>query len=55
MDWSFLWPGLDTSHIDLDAFTDCKLGYFLFCFGGHYSSMLLAVMSIENLLLCIFL
>ena len=34
--------------IDLDAFTDCKLGYFLFYFGGHYLSMLLAVMSIEK-------
>ena len=34
--------------IDLDAFTDCKLGYFLFYFGGDYSSMLLAVMSIEK-------
>ena len=34
--------------IDLDALTDFKLGYFLFCFGGHCSSMLLAVMSIEK-------
>ena len=34
--------------IDLDAFTDCKLGYFLFYFGGHYSSMLHAVMSVEK-------
>ena len=34
--------------IDIDAFTDCKLRYFLFYFGGHYSSMLLAVMSIEK-------
>ena len=43
------WVG-HVSHwtIDLDSYTDCKLGYFLFYFGGHYSSMLLAVMSIEK-------
>ena len=43
------WVG-HVSHwtIDLDSYTDCKLGYFLFCFVGHYSSMLLAVMSIEK-------
>ena len=35
--------------IDLDTFTDCKLGYFLYEFGSQYSSMLLAVMSIEKL------
>ena len=35
--------------IDLDVFTDCKLGYFLYKFGSQYSSMLLAVMSIEKL------
>ena len=28
--------------------TDCKLGYFLFYFGRHYSSMLLVLMSIEK-------
>ena len=34
--------------IDLDVFTDCKLGYFLFYFGGDYSSIILAVMSVEK-------
>ena len=43
------WVGhLSRWTIDLDAFTDCKFGYFLFYFGGDYSSMLLAVMSIEK-------
>ena len=28
--------------------TDCKLGYFLFYFGRHYSSMLLVLMSVEK-------
>ena len=44
------WVGhLSRWTIDLDAFTDCKFGYFLFYFGGDYSSMLLAVMSVEKL------
>ena len=43
------WVGhLSRWTVDLDAFTDCKLGYFLFYFGGDYSSMILAVMSIEK-------
>ena len=43
------WVGY-VSHwtIDLDSYTDCKLGYFVFMFGAHYSSVLLAVMSIEK-------
>ena len=35
--------------IDPFVWTDCKLGYFFYRFGGHYSSMLVAVMSIEKL------
>ena len=43
------WAGhLSRRTIDLDAFTDCKLGYFLFYFGGDYSSIILAVMSVEK-------
>ena len=30
------------------TWTDCKLGYFLFYFGRHYSSTLLVLMSIEK-------
>ena len=30
------------------TWTDCKLGYFLFCFGRQYSSMLLILMSLEK-------
>ena len=43
------WIGyLSQRTIDLDSYTDCKLGYFVFMFGAHFSSMLLAVMSIEK-------
>ena len=35
--------------IFLFVWTDCKLGYFLYRFGGHYSSILLTAMSIEKL------
>ena len=43
------WVGhLTRWKIDLDAWNECKLGYFLFYFGGHYSSMLIGVMSIEK-------
>ena len=31
-----------------DTWTDCKLGYYLFNFGRHYSSMLLVLMSLEK-------
>ena len=34
--------------IDPFVWTDCKLGYFLYRFGGHYSSMLIGVMSVEK-------
>ena len=34
--------------INMQAWTDCKPGFFLHEFGGQYSSMLLAVMSIEK-------
>ena len=43
------WIGYLTQwSIDLDVYTDCKLGYFMYHFGAHYSSMLLTVMSIEK-------
>ena len=52
-----LWSGAFTSwighltqwHIYPILWTDCKLGYFLLNFAAEYSSMLLAVMSIEKL------
>ena len=34
--------------IDPRKWTDCKLYYFMFYFGKHYSSMLLVLMSIEK-------
>ena len=34
--------------IDPQKWTDCKLYYFMFYFGKHYSSMLLVLMSIEK-------
>ena len=34
--------------IDLFSYTDCKFIYFMYYFGAHYSSMLLAVMSAEK-------
>ena len=34
--------------IDPFTWTNCKLGYFLYEFGSQYSSMLIAVMSIEK-------
>ena len=51
-----LWSGAFTAwighlsrwKIDPFVWTDCKLGYFLYYFGAHYSSMLLAVMSVEK-------
>ena len=39
---------LTQGRVDLDIYTDCKLGYTLFSFGRHYSSMLLVLMSIEK-------
>ena len=43
------WLGhLSRWKIDLFVWTDCKLGYFIYYFGTHYSSMLLAAMSIEK-------
>ena len=52
-----LWSGAFTSwighltrwNIYPILWTDCKLGYFLLNFAAEYSSMLLAVMSIEKL------
>ena len=52
-----LWSGAFTAwigyltrwRIDPFVWTDCKPGYFFYRFGGHYSSMLLAVMSVEKL------
>ena len=50
-----LWNGyfewiriLTRGRVDPDAWTDCKLGYFLFYFGRHYSSTLLVLMSVEK-------
>ena len=51
-----LWSGCFVTWIEIltrgqivpDMWTDCKLGYFLFYFGRHYSSMLLVLMSIEK-------
>ena len=51
-----LWSGAFTAwlghltrwKIDPFVWTDCKLGYFVYCFGAHYSSMLVTVMSIEK-------
>ena len=39
---------LTRGRVDPDAWTDCKLGYFLFYFGRHYSSTLLVLMSVEK-------
>ena len=50
-----LWNGyfewiriLTRGRVDPEAWTDCKLGYFLFYFGRHYSSTLLVLMSVEK-------
>ena len=51
-----LWSGcfgawlrhLTRRQIDPRKWTDCKLYYFLFYFGRHYSSMLLVLMSVEK-------
>ena len=51
-----LWTGcfgawvrhLTCRQVDPRIWTDCKLFYFLFYFGRHYSSMLLVMMSIEK-------
>ena len=51
-----LWTGcfgtwvrhLTRRQVDPRIWTDCKLLYFLFYFGRHYSSMLLVMMSIEK-------
>ena len=51
-----LWSGCLVTWIEIltrgqivpDMWTDCKLGYFLFFFGKHYSSMLLVLMSLEK-------
>ena len=39
---------LTRGQINPDTWTDCKLGYYLFDFGRHYSSMLLVLMSVEK-------
>ena len=51
-----LWTGcfvywikyLTRDQVDPRTWTDCKLEYFLFHFGRHYSSMLLVLMSVEK-------
>ena len=51
-----LWSGcfgawlrhLTRGQIDVRIWTDCKLYYFMFYFGRHYSSMLLVLMSLEK-------
>ena len=51
-----LWAGcfvycvidLTRDRVNPDTWTDCKLGYFMFYFGRHYSSMLLVLMSVEK-------
>ena len=51
-----LWSGCFTTWIEmltrgkvnLYRWTDCKLGFFLFFFGKHFSSMLLVLMSLEK-------
>ena len=51
-----LWSGcfgawvrhLTRGQVDPRIWTDCKLFYFLFYFGRHYSSMLLVLMSFEK-------
>ena len=39
---------LTRGQVDPRIWTDCKLFYFLFYFGRHYSSMLLVLMSLEK-------
>ena len=51
-----LWSGglgawlrhLTRREVDVRMWTDCKLYYFMFYLGRHYSSMLLVLMSIEK-------
>ena len=51
-----LWTGcltgflyfLTNKEVDIRKWTDCKLFYFMFRFGRHYSSMLLVLMSVEK-------
>ena len=51
-----LWSGclgawlrhLTRGQIDPRSWTDCKLYYFMFYYGMHYSSMLLVLMSVEK-------
>ena len=51
-----LWSGcfghwvkhLTRAKVNPEIWTDCKLYYFLFYFGRHYSSMLLVLMSVEK-------
>ena len=51
-----LWAGcfgywvlyLTRGRVKPDTWADCKLAYFLFYFGRHYSSMLLVSMSLEK-------
>ena len=51
-----LWSGclgawlrhLTRREVDVRMWTDCKLYYFMFYFGRHYSSMLLVLMSLEK-------
>ena len=57
-----LWSGafvrwidfLTRDGINLRIWTDCKLYYFLFRFGRHYSSMLLVLMSVEKCMVLYF-
>ena len=50
--WSGCFGGwvifLTRSKVDPRLWTDCKLFYFMFLFGKHYSSMLLVLLSIEK-------
>ena len=51
-----LWSGCFVKWIEIltrgrvvpNTWTDCKLSFYLFYFGRHYSSMLLVLMSIEK-------
>ena len=50
--WSGCFSGwvihLTRRQVDPRQWTDCKLYYFMFYFGNHYSSTLLVLMSIEK-------
>ena len=51
VEWRTCWMGWTTHTVDnqyMYTWTDCKPGFFFYEFAAQYSSMLLAVMSIEK-------